>query len=61
MPLPYPTEGGTSSCRATGERGPEAKRDVGAGRNRRGFFLRDFRVHGESRGGRFAAPRRDET
>ena len=22
MPLPYPTEGGTSSCRAAGERGP---------------------------------------
>ena len=31
MPLPYPTEGGTSSCRAAGERGPVIKRDEGPG------------------------------
>jgi hypothetical protein len=35
-------EGGTSSCRAAGERGPEQSGNVGAGRNRSGVFLRDF-------------------
>ena len=35
-------EGGTSSCRAVGERGPKVWRDEGAGRNQSGFSLRDF-------------------
>lgn len=48
-------EGGTSSSRADGERGAGIQWDEGAGRNQRGFSLRDFRG-GRSEERRTAAP-----
>jgi hypothetical protein len=42
------------SCRAGRRAGPAFKRNEAAGRNRRGFSLRNFRQH--KRGGRSEAP-----